>query len=201
MVAPEQVLAVHRALAEAGLPHAIGGAIALSIYGAPRDTVDIDVNVFVPPERRPEVRAALDPLTLDGIPVHAFYSHDPLHEEMAKRAREVPFAGATIPLVAPEHLVIRKSLLDRPKDWSDIEALLRADPDLDIAEIETWVRRLAGDGDDRVTKLQELARRLVTRAAYDRLNRTIVHLSTPWCGQVIRRRRERRSLEHRHGSS
>jgi hypothetical protein len=154
------VLAVHRALAEAGLPHAIGGAIALSIYGAPRDTVDIDVNVFVGPERRPEVRAALEPLHLDGNPVHVFYSHDPLHEEMARKVHEVPYADATIPLVAPEHLVIRKTLLDRPKDWPDIEALLRANPDLDLAEIETWVRRLADD--DRVTKLQELARRLFT---------------------------------------
>jgi hypothetical protein len=162
MVRPEKVLAVHRALAEAGLPHAIGGAIALSIHGAPRDTVDIDVNVFVPPERRPEVRAALDPLVLDGAPVHVFYSHDPLHEEMAKRAREVPYAGATIPLVAAEHLVIRKALLDRPKDWPDVEALLRANPDLDLAEIEAWLHRLAGDGDGRVAKLQELARRLVT---------------------------------------
>lgn len=162
MVPSDKVLAVHRALVEAGLPHAIGGAIALSIYGAPRDTVDIDVNVFVAPERRPEVRAALDLLALDGNPVHVFYSHDALHEEMAKRVREVPYAGATMPLVAPEHLVIRKVLLDRPKDWPDIEALLRANPDLDLAEIETWVRRLAGDGDDRVTKLQDLARRLVT---------------------------------------
>lgn len=162
MLAPEKVLAVHRALAEAGLPHAIGGAIALSIYGAPRDTVDIDVNVFVGPERRPEVRAALDPLPLDGNPVHVFYSHDALHEEMAKRVREVPYSGATIPIVAPEHLLTRKAMLDRPKDWPDIEALLRANPDLDLAEIESWLRRLTASDDARVTKLQEFARRVFT---------------------------------------
>jgi hypothetical protein len=162
VVPPDKVLAVHLALDEAGLPHAIGGAIALSIYGAPRDTVDIDVNVFVGPERRPEVRAALDSLVIDENPVHVFYSHDPLHEEMARKVREVPYGGATIPLVAPEHLLIRKVLLDRPKDWPDIEALLRANPDLDLAEIETWVRRMTGDGDDRVTKLHELARRAFT---------------------------------------
>jgi hypothetical protein len=156
------VLAVHRGLAESGLPHAIGGAIALSIYGAPRDTVDIDVNVFVEPERRPEVRAALDPLNLGETPVHVFYSRDALHEEMARKVREVPYAGATIPIVAPEHLMIRKALFDRPKDWPDIEALLRANPDLDIAEIESWLRRLTPRGDARVTKLQELARRACT---------------------------------------
>jgi hypothetical protein len=144
-VPPEKVLAVHRALAEAVLPHAIGGAIALSIYGAGRPTTDIDVNVFVPPERRPKVRRALDPLPPDGHPVHVFYSHDALHEEMARSIREVPYAGATIPLVAPEHLVVRKALLDRPKDWPDIEALLRANPDLDLSEIDSWLRRLGDD--------------------------------------------------------
>jgi hypothetical protein len=143
MTLPEQVVAVHRALAAAGLPHAIGGAVALSIYGAPRETVDIDVNVFVPPERRDEVLRALAPLSGDGVPVHVFYSHDELHEEMARGVREVDYFGATIPLVAPEHLVIRKRLLDRPKDRRDIEALLAANPDLDRAEIERWVARLA----------------------------------------------------------
>jgi hypothetical protein len=162
VVPPEKVLAVHRALAEAGLPHAIGGAIALSIYGSERPTVDIDVNVFVPPERRPEVRRALDPLPPDGHPVHVFYSHDALHEEMAKKVREVSYAGATIPLVAPEHLVIRKAMLDRPKDWLDIEAIFIASGPLDLEAIEAWVHRLAGDGDPRVTKLQDLARRLLT---------------------------------------
>jgi hypothetical protein len=145
VVSPEKVIAVHRALDAAGLPHAIGGAIALSLYGAQRDTVDIDVNVFVAPERRPEVRAALDPLDLDGTPVHVFYSHDELHEAMARAVREVPFGGTTIPLVSPEHLLIRKVTLDRPKDWPDIEALIAANPDLDLAEIETWLDRLGAD--------------------------------------------------------
>jgi hypothetical protein len=162
VVPPEKVLAVHRALAEAGLPHAIGGAIALSIYGAPRPTVDIDVNVFVGPERRPEVRAALDPLPLHGNPVHVFYSHDPLHDEMAKKVRQAPYAGATIPIVAPEHLVIRKAMLDRPKDWLDIEAIFVASESLDLAKVESWIRRLAGEGDPRVTKLHDLARRLLS---------------------------------------
>jgi SAM-dependent methyltransferase len=142
-VAPEKVFAVHRALADAGLPHAIGGAIALSIYSAPRPTVDIDVNVFVAPERRPEVRAALDRLRRDGHLIHVFYSHDALHEEMARSIREVLYAGATIPIVAPEHLVIRKALLDRPKDWVDIEAILIACEPLDLEAIEAWLDRLA----------------------------------------------------------
>jgi hypothetical protein len=156
---PEQVVAVHRALAAAGLPHAIGGAVALSIHGAPRETVDIDVNVFVPPERRPEVLRALAPFTADGLPVHVFYSHDELHEEMARRVREVPYSGTTIPVVAPEHLVIRKATLDRPKDWLDIEAILIGSGPLDLDEVDSWLRRLVGPGDERIAKLHRLAAR------------------------------------------
>jgi hypothetical protein len=156
---PEQVVAVHRALAAAGLPHAIGGAVALSIHGAPRETVDIDVNVFVPPERRPEVLRALAPFTADGVPVHVFYSHDELHEEMARRVREVPYSGTTIPVVAPEHLVIRKATLDRPKDWLDIEAILIASDPLDLDEVDFWLRRLVAPGDERIAKLHRLAAR------------------------------------------
>ncbi|MDQ2630710.1 MAG: hypothetical protein M3Y75_07020 [Actinomycetota bacterium] len=128
---------VHRSLAEAGVPHAFGGAFALACYGAARPTTDIDVNVFV--------RAQQSELKLDweGTPVHFFFSSDPLHEEMEKQIREVPLGDGTIPLVAPEHLIIRKKMLGRPKDLHDIEALLAATP-VDQEEIDIWVRRLTG---------------------------------------------------------
>jgi hypothetical protein len=176
----EKVIAVDRALSAADLPHAFGGGLALAYYGEPRVTVDIDVNVFVPIGRWPEVETALEPLPInlgldpkelterqarlpwDLNPVHLFFSFDDLHAEMPKAIRRVPFAGTEIPIVAPEHLVIRKAMLDRTKDWLDIEAMLIASGPLDLEAIETWVRRLAGEGDHRVTKLQDLARRACT---------------------------------------
>ncbi|HEY0279208.1 MAG TPA: nucleotidyl transferase AbiEii/AbiGii toxin family protein [Solirubrobacterales bacterium] len=174
----EKVIAVDRALSAADLQHAFGGALAYAYYGEPRTTIDIDVNVFVSIDRRREVEGALEPLPIDLDldpkelaqerqarlpwdlnPVHLFFSFDDLHAEMPNGTRRVPFAGAEIPIVAPEHLVIRKAMLDRTKDWLDIEAIFVASEPLDLAVIEAWVRRLAGDGDDRLTKLQELARR------------------------------------------
>jgi hypothetical protein len=174
----EKVLAVDRALSAADLPHAFGGGLALAYYGEPRVTVDIDVNVFVSIDRWPEVEGALEQLPIDlGLdpkelteerqarlpwdlnPVHLFFSFDDLHAEMPKAIRRVPFAGTEIPIVAPEHLVIRKAMLDRTKDWLDIEAILIASGPLDLETIESWLRRLAGEGDHRVTKLHDLARR------------------------------------------
>jgi len=178
VVPPKKVHAVHRALDAAAIPHAVGGALALGFHGAPRATVDIDVNVFVPVERWAEVGRALAPLGVevevdaesvtrerevrlgwDENPVHLFFSYDELHAAMPAAVREVPFAGTTIPIVAPEHLVVRKALLDRPKDWPDIEAILVAAEPLDVEKIERWLERLAGPDDPRVARLRELAGR------------------------------------------
>jgi hypothetical protein len=174
----EKVLAVDRALADAEIGHAIGGAIALAYYGEPRATIDIDVNVFVPTDRWPAVADALAPIVIDfevderqlardketrlpwgRNPVHLFFSDDALHEAMPAAVREVPFAGSTIPIVSPEHLVIRKAMLDRPKDWLDIEAILVAGTPVDREEVRTWIERLAGPDDPRLARLDRLSPR------------------------------------------
>ncbi|HSS31787.1 MAG TPA: hypothetical protein VLL27_00715 [Solirubrobacterales bacterium] len=141
-----KVVAVHRCLTEAGLPHAIGGAVALGVYAEPRPTVDIDVNVFVAAEREPAVREALAAVEPDGAhPIHLFFSDDDLHEAMRDAVREAPFGGETIPLVAPEHLVVRKALIGREKDWADIAAILAAVDPLDTDEVERWLQRLGAE--------------------------------------------------------
>ena len=80
----------------------------------------------------------------DRNPVDLFFSYDPLHEEMENATRRVPFGEVTIPILGPEHLVICKAILDRPKDWLDIEAILVVTDPLDIEEIESWIARIAG---------------------------------------------------------
>jgi hypothetical protein len=53
MAEPATAAEVARTVADAldrhGLPYAIGGAIALGFHAVPRATVDVDVNIFVPP--------------------------------------------------------------------------------------------------------------------------------------------------------
>ncbi|HEX5984792.1 MAG TPA: hypothetical protein VFY69_11350 [Solirubrobacterales bacterium] len=171
---PDKVTSTHRSLAEAEIPHAIGGAVAFGYYGEPRSTLDIDVNVFVAARCWPAVRAALDPLDIDleaeedlrqvdevrldwdPNSLHLFFSCDPLHEEMRQRVRRVPFNGDAIPIVSPEHLVIRKALLDRTKDWLDIEQIFVATDPLDLGEIEDWLARMVGEDNPRMQKLAEV---------------------------------------------
>lgn len=181
---PEKVMAIDRALAAAKVPHAIGGAVALAYYAEPRATVDVDVNVFVPTDRWPEVKLALAPLGVDveldepalardgqvrlwwdRNPVDLFFSYDPLHDEMAKSTRRVPFAEGRIPILAPEHLAICKAIFDRPKDWLDLEAMLIVAEPLDIGLIESWLTRSVGADDERLVTLDGLLRKLDLRRA------------------------------------
>jgi hypothetical protein len=173
---PDKVIAIHEALRTARIPHALGGALALAYYAEPRATIDIDLNVFVPSERWQEVIDALSPLGVDAgnlnptallrdgqcrlwwgdNPVDLFFSYDPIHEEMRKEARRVPFAGTTLPILAPEHLAVCKAMFDRPKDWMDIEQMLIATDELDVGEVERWLERMVGAKDPRLQRLAEL---------------------------------------------
>lgn len=181
---PEKVIAIDRALAGAKIRHAIGGAIALAYYAEPRATIDVDVNVFVHTGHWPRVRDALEPLEVDvdiekhalerdgqvrlwwgRSPVDLFFSYDPLHDEMEKSTRRVPFADTRIPILGPEHLVICKAIFDRPKDWLDIEAILIVTEPLDIGAIESWLVRLGGPDDERLEKLDALLDRLGLRCS------------------------------------
>ncbi|HEY7457109.1 MAG TPA: hypothetical protein VH703_07520 [Solirubrobacterales bacterium] len=88
-----------------------------------------------------------------------FFAYDPIHDEMRKEARRVPFAGTTVPILAPEHLAVCKAMFDRRKDWLDIEQMLLAADDLDLAAVESWLARMVGRGDPRLERLAELRAR------------------------------------------
>jgi hypothetical protein len=173
---PEKVIGIHEALDKANIPHAIGGALALAYYAEPRATIDIDLNVFVPPTRWRDVIDALAPLgvnteSLDGEalerdgqyrlwwgdnPIDLFFAYDEIHAEMRKEARRVPFASTTLPILSPEHLTVCKAMFNRTKDWLDIEQILVATDDLDLEAIEGWLQRMVGNDDPRLQRLTEL---------------------------------------------
>lgn len=174
----ERVSAVHEALVD--VPHAFGGALALAYYAEPRATIDIDVNLFVPADRWPEVAkplrelgAAVDDPSVaelvardgqvrvmwDGTPLDLFFAYDPFHDAAAKARQTVPFAEGSIPVLSAEHLVVCKVVFNRSKDWVDIEAVLELGPNLDAAEVLRWVGRIAGDDDPRYERIAGLLTR------------------------------------------
>jgi len=173
---PDKVLAIHERLRGARIGHAFGGALALAYYAEPRATIDIDLNVFVAPQRHDAVHAALAPLGVgdevdaaallrDGqcrwwwcrTPVDLFFAYDELHDAMRREARTVPFGDAAIVVLSPEHLTVCKAVFDRPKDWLDVEQVLVCEADLDVAEVERWLTRIVGPADRRLQRFAELA--------------------------------------------
>jgi hypothetical protein len=171
----ERVVAIEDAFA--AVPHAFGGALALAYYAEPRTTVDIDLNVFVAPERFGDIAGKLERLGADvrdpevaaavgrdgqarvmweGTPIDLFFAYDRFHQAAKRARRTVPFAGRTIPVLSPEHIIVCKVVFDRPKDWVDIESVLDAGTAVDTAEVLRWVGRIAGDEDPRFDRAAAL---------------------------------------------
>lgn len=170
---PDKVIAIHEALQEAKIPHALGGALALAYYATPRATIDIDLNVFVAVERWQDVIGVLTPLGIssedldpaalerDGQcrlwwgdnPVDLFFAYDPIHAEMQRETRRVPFGDTNVSILAPEHLVVCKAMFGRRKDWLDIEQMAVATDELDWEAVESWLERMAGRQDPRLERI------------------------------------------------
>jgi hypothetical protein len=182
MYLDEKVLAIEASLGSAGIPHALGGALALAYYATPRGTHDIDLNVFVGVERAEEVLAALVRagvsdggaasrtaiqthgqvrLFWDHTPVDLSFQYDPLHESCMKRRLRVPFGeGATIHVLSAEDLVVFKAIFDRAKDWQDIEDLLFAlGGDFDASYAKQWLVRILAEDDHRLERFEALLAR------------------------------------------
>jgi hypothetical protein len=170
----EKVLGVHRALQQAGISHAFGGALALAYYAEPRATADIDINVFLPPGDHDRVAVALGSLGVDAslprveqegqgrvrwgrTPLDLFYSYNPLHDEMAAEVRDQPFGGdSTLPVLAPEHLVVCKAVFDRPKDWVDISEVV-ATTDFSHSTVTGWLEEIVGADDARTLRFRAVS--------------------------------------------
>lgn len=172
----DKLVVVAAALRDADVPYAFGGAIALGYaLREPRATNDLDVNIFVPSTSGTAVLATL-PMQIahdaddvrsierdeqvrlwwDRTPVDLFFSASSFHDDVASRARSVPFADTTIRILAATDLATFKVLFDRTKDWLDLRLMWESGT-LDVAEVSRQLTDLLGD-DRRIGRLQQIGR-------------------------------------------
>ena len=171
----ERIVAIHQALKTKGIPHAFGGALALSwCVARPRTTIDIDVNLFVSkadaasalkalPEgivvssvtHRSILRDGQARLRWDETPIDVFFSTTSFHDEVEKRVNSRYFSGSWIPFLACRDLAVFKAFFDRPQDWVDLENMVKFQT-IDAGVVADTLARYVAADDSRVNRLRRM---------------------------------------------
>jgi len=171
-----KIVSLHEMLDSAGVSHQFGGAIALAWYRNPRATTDIDVNLTLPPEAAGPVLGTLaqlgvtvtaadrDAIARDGqarldwggSALDVFFATLDFHRDMAERAWTVRFGPVDIPILSPEHLIVCKAVFNRPKDWLDMEEMIRWGTEVDAQLTMGWVDDILGTGSEQRARLGAL---------------------------------------------
>ena len=167
------------ALTSAGIPFAVGGAIARNYYAEPRLTQDIDIGLFVPPAECAEVLVVLARLVpqldvesvsrliqrddqvripWETTPLDLFFAFDEFHAASKVRVRIVESSsGKEIPILSAEDIIVHKLLFNRAKDWQDIADILYTQrSQIDIVYIRHWLTHFFPIDEPRVKGEQPL---------------------------------------------
>lgn len=167
-------------LEAAGLPYAIGGALALGVHGVSRSTQDVDINVFVKPDELDRLLAVLkaNGVELDaskartaGLEDGVFFtwsghtridvflpSIDLSWEAMRTRVR-VTVEGQSTWFLSPELLSCFKLLFFRPKDLLDLERLVATSTSLNASRVRELIVGVMGEDDERVRAWDDIVAR------------------------------------------
>lgn len=178
--APELARHLADILGAAGVPYGIGGALALGVWGFPRATNDVDLDVFVAADALEPVFALLRAGDCEfdadeslasartrgdfkvwwrGMRVDVFVASIPLYDATRRRIRQAPLEGRPAWFLSPEDLAIFKMLFFRTKDLIDLERLVAfLGPSFDQAHVRGWLVDLVGADDERVQRWDTLVK-------------------------------------------
>lgn len=153
-------------LQDSHVPGTVIGGVAASLLGRPRVTRDIDALVlldeneweaflakgstfgFVPRLSDPlpfahRARVLLMRHAASGIDIDIAFGALPFEEEAVARTVWHDVSGIQVPLPVPEDLIIMKAVAHRARDMADIEAILDAQPKLDLRRVRRWIRQFS----------------------------------------------------------
>lgn len=168
------------ALEAAGLPYAIGGALAYAEWGMARGTKDLDLNVFVGESERAR---ALTVLRSEGVlgdeatalrefqergvcflhcgelRVDIFIPSIPFHDSVQHRVVRRPLLGRPAGFLTAEDLSVFKMMFFRPKDLVDVQYMLAVQQAaFDRGYVRRWLVDMVGETDERVVRWDDLCR-------------------------------------------
>jgi hypothetical protein len=162
--------------------YALGGALALGYWGVPRGTVDVDLTLYLSPERPTECLRLLQELgcqfaaaeavhslqehgfcsvRFDGIRLDVFLPTIPFYDAARARRRRLLLAGRPVVLWDAETLTVFKMMFFRRKDVADVEQILRTQGNqLDRAWVREQLVGIYGARDPRLSTWDEMVREL-----------------------------------------
>lgn len=131
------------ALDRLAIPYMLIGGLAVSAWGEPRSTLDVDVTILAPEElpqtvaelcrvfkaavSRPDdfvgSTRVLPLLSAQGIRIDALFAAFPFEREMIDRAQARPVGSRSIPIATVADLILLKVISPRDKDRHDVERL------------------------------------------------------------------------------
>ena len=170
-----------RALDDAGVPYAIGGALAFGVWGDPRGTHDVDINLFIEHHALDDALNVLEGagMTIDReaarvadrggdvivgwhscMRVDLFTPNIPFAWEAKNRVVRVRGPAGEAAYLSAESIAVFKLMFFRPKDILDVQKLIEVQGDaLDVRYVRDWIVRMMGEGDERTIELDRMTRR------------------------------------------
>lgn len=158
----DSLVAIHRALKELAIGHALIGGWAAVAWGVVRATKDIDFLAAIPQAKRDAVSQGLsalgyqpewrrggldDPIGLllrlasdapEGYGVDLIVASRPFEEAALSRSRVIQLDGRDLPVLAPEDLIALKLRAGGGVDFQDVQSILNVQGDrLDIELLES----------------------------------------------------------------
>jgi len=152
--------------------YALGGAIALGYWATPRGTMDVDLTLFLPPEKPYACLSLLQDLGCEmdtpralsslqengfcqvicrGLRVDVFLPTLPFYETAKSRRKEVKLGDQRITIWDAETLAVFKMMFFRRKDVADVEQILRAGgKDFDRPWVREQLVAIYGPRDPRI---------------------------------------------------
>jgi hypothetical protein len=169
----KQIKAIIGLLKQQKIPYAVIGGIAVSLYGEPRYTADIDINVIINKGdvknfilKCKRIGFALNSRNNDNVfdfygviplvfkknkqigKVDIIIAENLLEYQAIKRAKNKKIDNSFIRFISPEDLIIHKIVSIRQKDQEDVKSIInRQIATLDVGYIEDCLRKI-----DRIDK-------------------------------------------------
>ena len=121
------------------------GGIALSFYGSPRQTFDIDlkINVLSGDTQKELIQKLRDvakiipenvidfinstsvlPIEIEGVRIDIVFAHLQLEIDAINKAKTKSFSDFNVKVIKLEDLILHKIISKRQKDWLDVEDLI-----------------------------------------------------------------------------